>query len=380
MQCHYISFHDQQNTVSDTAFVFLDHPVSLHFIPWPTVCEWQCICFFWPSSLIAYHLLTNSLWVILHLFFLTIQSHCISSHDQQYVSDTAFGFFFWPSSLIASHPMTNREWVTLYLFFLTIQSHCGISSHDQQYVSDTAFVFLYYPVSLWHFIPWPTGSELHCICFSWSLSLIAFHPTTKRLWVIPHFMFYHVSQLHFIPWPTGSEWHCICFSWPSSLIASHPMTNSLWVTLHLFLLTIQSHCGISSHDQQNVSDTAFVFLDHLVSLHLIPWPTGSEWHCICFSWPSSLTVAFHPMTNSMWVTLHLFFLTIQSHCGISSHDQQGVSYTAFVFLDHSVSLHFIPQPKGCESYHILCFTMFHNCLSSHGQQSVSLHCILFFIM
>ena len=136
-----------------------------------------------------------------------------------------------------------------------------------------------------------------------------------------------------------------------SLITFHP--NSMWVTAHHFVFTIQSHC-MSSHDQQYVSDTAFDFLYHAVSLHFIPWPTGSEWHCICFSLPCSL-IAFHPMTKRMWVTLHLFFFTMQTHC-ISSHDQQPVSDTGFVSLYHAVSLHFISRPTGCE-WHYICFSL-----------------------
>ena len=119
--------HDQQ-PVGDTAFV-LNHAVSLHFIP-SIGCEWHCIHFSWPCSLIAFHPMTNRMWVTLHLFF-------------------------WPCSLIALHPMTNSLWVMLHLFFFTMQSHC-ISSHNQQVVSDTAFVF------------------------SWPCSLIALNPMANR--------------------------------------------------------------------------------------------------------------------------------------------------------------------------------------------------------
>ena len=104
----------------------------------------------WPDKLITSHTLNNREQVPLQLFFFTMLSHCISSHDQQYVSDTAFVF---------------------HLFF--IQSHC-ISSHDQQYVNCAAFVFLDHPASL-HSIPWPwTGSEWHRISFSLPSSLISF--------------------------------------------------------------------------------------------------------------------------------------------------------------------------------------------------------------
>ena len=204
----------------------------MHFIPWPTDGEWLCICFSLACSLIAFN------------------------------------------------PMTNRQWVTVHLFFLTMQSLC-ISSHDQQAVSDTAFVFLYHAVSL-HFIPWPTVCEWHCICFSLPCSLISFHPMTNSMWVTLDLFFFAMQ--------------------------SHCMTNREWVTLHLFVFTMHSH-GISSHDQQLVSDTAFVFIYHAVSLHVIPCPIGSEWHCICFSLPSSL-----------------------------------------------IALHSIPWPTGCE-WHYICFSL-----------------------
>ena len=247
MQSHFISSHDQQD-VSNTALVFLDYAVSLHFIPWPTACEWHYFCFSWPSSHIVFDPMTNSMWVT-----------CIC--------------FSWPCSLIAFHPMTNREWVTLHLFSWPCAFHPMTNS---QWVT---LVFLDHAVSL-HCIPWSTACEWYCSCVSWPCTV----------------------SLHFILWSTGCEWHWICFSRLCSLIAFHLMTNSQWVTLHLIFLTIQSYC-IWSHDQQYVSDTAFIFFDHEVSLHFIPWPTGCEWHWICSSWPCSL-IAFHPMTNSEWVAVH----------------------------------------------------------------------------
>ena len=252
----------------------------LHFIPWPTVCEWHWIWFSLPSSRIAFHPMTNREWVTLYLFFFTIQSHCISSHDQQYVSDTSFGFLYhavsfhfiprpigseWhcicsylPCSLIAFHLMTNRMWVTLHLFFFTMQSH-SISSHDQQGVSDAAFFFLYHAISL-HYIPWPTGSEWLSIVFIYH---VAFHPTNNRLWVTPHFILYHVD---FIWWPTGCEQH--------------------WI----ILFTMQCHC-----------------------INLL---TASEWLCILFYHVISL----HPR---MW--WHYSSLHLEIYGSIMLNEQQEVS-------------------------------------------------------
>ncbi len=172
LPCSLITFHLIQQGVSDLAlffftmhfipwptvcewhgFYFYYHAVSLHFIPWPTACEWHCF-FSLPCSLIAFHPMTNSLWVTLFSFF-TMQSHYISSHNQQAVSDNVF-------------------------FFFTMQSHC-ISSHDQQQaVSDTA-------------------------SFSLQCSLITFHPMTNRKWVMlflsPHWC---LNKLGF-QWWTGSK-------------------------------------------------------------------------------------------------------------------------------------------------------------------------------
>jgi len=103
------------------------------------------------------------------------------------------------------------------------------------------------------------------------------------------------------------------FSLQCNLIAFYPMTNSMLVTIYFSLS--QSHC-ISSNDQQEVSHTAFFSLQWVSLWHLIPWPTGSEWHCIFLLYNAWLD--FYPMTNSMWVTLYFVF-AMESHCN-SSHD------------------------------------------------------------
>ena len=414
----WISSNDQQS-VSDTAIVFLYHAISLYFIPWPTVCKWHCTYSSVSCSLITFHPMTNRGSVTMHLFFFTMQSNGI---DQQYVSDTVFVFLYhaaslhfipwptvckwhyicfsppcsissyyqqsvrfflchavwlhfipWPTGsewycicflyhAISLHSMTNRMWVTVHLFFFTMQSH-GISSHEQQVVrlffslpcslicissddhwqrvSDHAFVFLtmqshsisfycdqqpvsdlnlflYHAVSL-HFIPlWPKVCEWHCICFflyhAVSLCFIPW-PTVGEWQCICLYLPW--SLMHFIPLPTASEWQCICFSLLCSLIAFDPITNRTWVTVHFVSLLCSL---IAFYPMTNrMWATAFVFLYCAVSLHFIPWPTGGEWQHICFFLPCS-HAAFHPMTNSMWVTVHLFFFIMQSHC-IPSHGQ-----------------------------------------------------------
>ena len=255
------------------------HAVSLHFIPWPTEYrEWHCICFSWPSSLIAFHPMTNSMRVTMHLFFLTIQSHCISSPDQQLVSDTAFVFLDHPVSLHLIPWPTVCEWHCIWFFFLTIQSHC-ISSHDQQGVSDTVFVFLDHPVSLWHFIPWPTVCEWHCICFSLLSSLIvAFHPMTNREWVTLH-LFFLITQSHCISSHNQKVVsHTTFYVLPCFTIAFHPMANRVWVYTAFY----SSSCSlIAFYSWPTASEwlcISILFFYHLVSLHLILWLSDCEWH------------------------------------------------------------------------------------------------------
>ena len=138
-----------------------------------------------------------------------------------------------------------------------------------------------------------------------------------------------------IQWPTECVWHCFI---AVSSIMSHPMTNSLWVTL--LYCSLINH--VSSHDQQVVSDTA------LLQSHqscLIPWPTGSEWHCFI----AVSSIMSHPMTNSMWVTL--LYCSLINH--VSSHDQQVVSDTAL--LQSHQSCHLVPQQiEGVLGLHFYC--------------------------
>ena len=198
-------------------FARLSH--ESYFIPWPTVCEWHYLISL-PGSLI----------------------NRVSSHDEQYVSDTVW-FLCQAVSSIMFHSMTKREWVTL-LYFFARQSHQSC------------------------FISWPTGSEWHCF-ISLPGSLIS------------HVLFHdqqHVSDT--------ASFLCQAVSW----IMSHSMTNREWVTL-LHFFARQSH-----------------------ELCLIPWPTGSEWHCF-----TSLlgSLIFHPMTHREWVTLlHIFARQSHESCFI----------------------------------------------------------------
>ena len=281
MQPHHVSSHDQQG-VSDTLPFSLPGNL-IRFHPWPTASEWHSPLFL-PGNFITFHCMTNSLWVTLPLFFQAMssdfipwptgsewhypvfsarQSHHISSHDQQLVSDTPL------FSARQFHPISFHDQQLVSELpppFSARQSH-HISSHDQQGVCDTPLFLL--------------GN------------LITFHPMTNSEWVTLPLLFCQAISSYFIPWSTGSEWHFPLFPArqshhipshgkqqvseippffvPGNLITFHLMTNSLWVTLP------HSFC-------------------QAISLHSIPWPTGSEWHS-----PLFLLIIHLPMTNSLWV-------------------------------------------------------------------------------
>ena len=279
---NFITFHPMTNSLWVTLPPLFRKAISSHFITWPTASEWHSTRF--PGNFITFHPMTNSKWVT--LLFSARQCHHISSYEQQLVSDTPS--FFLQGNLITFHPMTNSKWVTLPPFFCeTISSH---------------------------FIPWPTASEWHGLLFPASQShhisshdqqqvsdtpscflqgnLTTFHPMTNSKWVtLPPFFFQAISS-HFIPWPTASEWHSILCS------------------------ARQSH-HISSHDQQQVSDTPSFFLQgNLITFHPM---TNSLWVTLPSFFCKAISSHFIPMTNRMWVTLPPFSARQSHH--ISSHDQ-----------------------------------------------------------
>ena len=96
-----------------------------------------------------------------------------------------------------------------------------------------------------------------------------------------------------------SEWVRMAFL-PGNFIAAHPMINSKWVALpfcmqpgslisymtnSLWVTPLPFFCqAVSSyliHNKQQVSDKLLLFCQG-ASSHLIPWPTGCEWHCPFF--------------------------------------------------------------------------------------------------
>ncbi len=295
---HHIFSYDQQE-VSGIAYDVWKE-VQSHLFLWPTGSEWHCT-FCEKGSLITSFSLTNSESVMLQILW---KIHI----------------------LITSFAMTNREWVMLHI--------CVITSmiHDQQKVSDIA-----------HFVKG---------------SLITSFPMTNRLWVTLHIWWKPVRLITSFPITTASEWwHCtfcerlshhmfaydkqavseIAHVVKGSLMTSFLMTNRLWVTLHIVWKAVSSH----------------IFLQ----------PTGCEWHQIScerlshhiFSYnqqgvchiadfvDSSLTTSL-PITDSMWVPLHIFWKAVWGH----------------LFL----------WPIAGECYCILCQWQSHH-IFSYGQQGVS---------
>jgi len=128
--------------------------------------------------------------------------------------------------------------------------------------------------------------------------------TANSMWVTLQ-IFLRSGSMYLFPM-TDRMWATLKIIVEGNLMTSFPMTNREWVTLHI--------------------------LWKAVSSHLFLWPTGSEWHCTCcerqshhiFSydkqWVSdiahfvkgSLMTSF-PMTNSLWVTLHILWKAVSSY-------------------------------------------------------------------
>ena len=188
-----------------------------------------------------------------------------------------------------------------------------------------------------HEIPnrmWVQSSST-CYCSKKVLSLFMPWPTVGK----PAFFLFPGSL---IPWPIVCEWHCIFpFARLFHYLSSHNQQGvsdtilvfylcQALVSFHdqqlvssaaFFSFSRQSHY-LSSHDHQFVSDCSYPFVrqSHHLSSH-DQQPVSST---PSFPSPGSLLTA-HPMSNRMWVTLHLVFFSRLSY--FSSNDQQGVSDT-----------------------------------------------------
>ena len=215
----------------------------------------------------------------------------------------------------------------------------------------------------------PVSDIAHCV----KCSLITSFPITNRMWVTLHSLWKAVTS-HISLSPTGCEWHCtFCERQPhhifsydqqqvseiahfvkGSLITSFPITNRMWVTLHTLWKLVLSH----------------PFL----------WPTVCEWNCsfcVCQSHhivpydqqlvsdirhfvKVTLVISF-PMTNSLWVTLHILwkavitsFLLATREC-VTLHILWKAIITSFLW------------PIVCEWYCTFCERQSH----SYDQQPVS---------
>ena len=156
----------------------------------------------------------------------------------------------------------------------------------------------------------------------------------------------------------------------SCLIQIDLMTYSKWVTL-LFLfarLSLTNH--VSSHDQQVVSDTAFISLPGWV-LSIVfhdDWQQVSDTAlCLCQAVSSIIS---YLLTNSKWVGLFL----CQVVWSIMSHPMTNSEWVTPVFLCQAEpdQLCLIPCSTG-SGWH--CFISLPgsliNCVSSYDQQRVS---------
>lgn len=242
--------HDRECLIVWVTAPFLHQTVWSQLIPWPTACETQ-IFFCWTVSSKSPHQQLVSGGAHFHSAW---QSYNILSHDQQYVSASAF-------FLLTIHSITNRESVTAIFAKHSLMP-------DQQDVGN----------SLWHdlslnFIPWPTGSEWQCHFLP--ATLITAHPMTISLWVT-------LLQGFFI--------------------TSHSMANSLWVTVVNFPWNSQI-----THDKQQVSDSVLSFYQVVSSCHLM---TNSLWVTEAFF--NQIVRPSVPMTNSKWV-MAIFFLPQSYH-------------------------------------------------------------------
>ena len=167
-------------------------------------------------------------------------------------------------------------------------------------------------------IIWLIGSEWHCIVSLPGSLRSTSHPTTNSKWV--SLLYFFARQFHqllcLIIWLIGSEFRHCCI--PLPCIISHHMTNREWVTLHYFFAGQSDPHHVSSHDQQQVSDTALFPSQAISSLMSHPM-TNSMWvtllyffaHYLTISWsqvvsriPSNF-MASHPVMNSQWVIWHL---------------------------------------------------------------------------
>ena len=288
-------------------------------IPWPTGSGWHCFI----SSLI----------------------NCVSSHDQQGVSDTTL----FPISSIMSHP--NQQYVsdTTLFFCLAVSSTMSHPMTNREWVTLLYLITYAHPMtnSMW-------GTMLY---FFASLQLITVsHPMINRMWVtlLLHFFARHSYQSCLIPWPTVCEWHYFISLLAGSLI---------------------SH--VSSHDQQQVSGTALFLCQVVLALIMSYQAVSDTALLLCqavspimslflcppwwFTWPSHCDQQIVSLMKFSVKQLHCLILwpTVSEwHPIFPSHfsydNKQEVCHNAFVFCQTDI----IPWwPTGCVWYNYLLITL-----------------------
>ena len=141
-----------------------------------------------------------------------------------------------------------------------------------------------------------------------------------REWVILHILWKTVLAWHLFLWLTVCEWHCTF--WKGSLIPSFPMTtNREWATLHILLrawvlsqrwpIAGEQYCifceTVSSYNWQKVSDLAhFVRQSH----HIFSY---DQQIVSDIAHLAKASLKIFSITNSLWVTLHIFGKAASSH-------------------------------------------------------------------
>ena len=136
---------------------------------------------------------------------------------------------------------------------------------------------------------------------------------TNRKWVTLHMLWKAVSS-HFFLHPTASEWHFTFCEWQSHHIFSYEQQ------VVSDIAHIVTGCLIASFPMTNRLWVTLHILWRIVSSHLFLWPSGSEWHWTFCDWQSHHIFSYD-QTACQW---HHTFCERQSH-HIFSYDQQVVS-------------------------------------------------------
>ena len=212
-------------------------------------------------------------------------------------------------------------------------------------------------------IPWLKGSEWHCF-ISLPGSLISHVSFYDQQQVSDTALFPGQATSHqscLIPWPTGSEYTALFPCQAVWSVMFHPMTNSKWVTLLYLPSSLINH--VSSHDQQQVSDTTLFpcqvvtsIMSHPMSIEQAVSDTA------LFPCQAVSSIMPHPMTNRKWVTL-LYFLARQSHKSCLIPWPTGSEWHCFIPLPSSLIDHVSSMTNTvCEWY---CFIPLPGSLINH---------------